>query len=103
MEKAFYICNGNKVVDIILGNGRERQAQIALDLYNRKYSDCWINYNIVELEAEGKINKGSNNLHTLLLNGEPHKAFLNESRNKALEFENDEYRKYTYLTHSIMV
>lgn len=99
MEKACYIFNGNEVIDVILGEDRIQQAEITLDLYKNKYG--WLSPEIITLDVVGETHKGYNNLHTVLLNGKPHIAYLNENRNKMFEYEDSEYRKYTYLKQSI--
>lgn len=101
MEKAYYIFNGNKVVDVIIGKDRMQQAEITLDLYKNKFG--WLQPEIIILDVVGEIHKGYNNLYTVLLNGKPHIAYSNEHRNKMFKYEDSEYRRHTYLKHEILV
>lgn len=91
----FYIFDGNKVVDVIIGKDRIQQAEITLDYYKNRYEDRWINYELITLEAKGELNQVDNVISTVLLNGRPIVAYINTPV-KDILMVNDEYRKYTY-------
>ncbi len=99
--KVYLIYDGNDIIDIT--NDRYVAVETK-EWLTSKYKERWLNYSIIQLEADGDYSQEDVNTITVLsLNKEPIKAFINKKEIQLLNGSYDDYRKYTYEVHPFIM
>lgn len=97
MTKVFYVFNGNKVLESLVGVTKEFAEKRRSELTKESKTD-WLVNELIELESKANTDDELETLTTIFLNKRPFAAFVNDGAKAYKVFgqlENDEYRRYT--------
>ena len=97
MTKVFYVFDGNKVLENLVGVTKEFAERRRSELTKESKTD-WLVNELVELDAKANTEDELETLSTIFLNNRPFAAFVNDGRKACevfSELENDDYRRYS--------
>ncbi len=97
MTKVFYVFDGNRVLENLVGVTKEFAERRRSELTKESKTD-WLVNELIELDAKANTDDELETLTTIFLNKRPIVAFVNDSARAYKvfsELENDEYRRYT--------